>query len=200
MSEHTVTLNNEESSCKVHLFGATVTSWVSGGQERLFLSSEAKMDGTKAIRGGIPIVFPNFGPWECGPQHGFARISWWTVSLPPTKLDNGDMQVVLELCDDEITRNMWDYSFKLQYSITLSGSTLSCELNVTNTSTKPFDFTTLLHTYIRVDDIKQTTISGFQNCAFVDKVESNEGIEVNNEVKITKNVDRVYAGTVGHTV
>ena len=30
---------------------------------------------TKAIRGGVPVCFPQFGPWEFGPQHGFARDS-----------------------------------------------------------------------------------------------------------------------------
>lgn len=24
-------------------------------------------------------MFPNFGAWELGPQHGFARISTWTL-------------------------------------------------------------------------------------------------------------------------
>jgi len=44
----------------VHLYGATVTSWKSNGglKENLWLSTSAKLDGSKAIRGGIPIVFP----------------------------------------------------------------------------------------------------------------------------------------------
>lgn len=24
----------------------------------------------------------NFGPWELGPQHGFARIQWWKAKEP----------------------------------------------------------------------------------------------------------------------
>lgn len=42
-------------------------------------SEKAVFDNKKAIRGGIPLVFPNFGPWDLGPQHGFARISMWTL-------------------------------------------------------------------------------------------------------------------------
>lgn len=46
-------------SATVSLHGATVTSWKSvDGQERLFLSEKAVMDGSKPIRGGIPICFP----------------------------------------------------------------------------------------------------------------------------------------------
>lgn len=45
-------------SIVVHLYGATVTSWKSDGQEQLFLSQKAVLDGSKPIRGGIPLVFP----------------------------------------------------------------------------------------------------------------------------------------------
>ena len=37
----------------------------SGGLvERLFVSSKVVLDGSKAVRGGIPVVFPCFGPPE----------------------------------------------------------------------------------------------------------------------------------------
>jgi glucose-6-phosphate 1-epimerase len=39
------------------------------GKEKLFLSSKAILNGTKAIRGGIPLVFPQFGPGVLQ-QHG----------------------------------------------------------------------------------------------------------------------------------
>jgi len=46
-------------SVTVHLYGATVTSWkLAGGEEQLFLSEKAHLDGSKPIRGGIPLVFP----------------------------------------------------------------------------------------------------------------------------------------------
>lgn len=71
-------------SVQVYLYGATVTSWkTSDGTERLFLSTAAVLDGSKPIRGGVPIVFPVFGPPPKDhptsqlPQHGFARNSNW---------------------------------------------------------------------------------------------------------------------------
>jgi glucose-6-phosphate 1-epimerase len=46
-------------SVQVLLYGATVISWKDGsGDEKLWLSDAAKLDGSKAVRGGIPIVFP----------------------------------------------------------------------------------------------------------------------------------------------
>lgn len=48
-------------SVTINLYGATVTSWkLANGQEQLFLSEKAALDGSKAIRGGIPLVFPVF--------------------------------------------------------------------------------------------------------------------------------------------
>ncbi|CAG5123526.1 unnamed protein product, partial [Candidula unifasciata] len=69
----------------VHLHGATLLSWKCRGIEHLYLSQTAVFDNKKAIRGGVPVVFPNFGPWPLGPQHGFARIKRWTSAIPPTK-------------------------------------------------------------------------------------------------------------------
>ena len=51
-------------------------------KEILFVSSKAFLDGTKPVRGGIPVVFPCFGP-PTHPdhlklaQHGFARNVTW---------------------------------------------------------------------------------------------------------------------------
>lgn len=46
-------------SVTVYLYGATVTSWkLANGEEQLFLSEKAHLDGSKPIRGGIPVVFP----------------------------------------------------------------------------------------------------------------------------------------------
>ncbi len=52
-----IELKNEIDYVKVHLHGATVISWIRNGKELLFLSSKALLDGTKPIRGGIPLIF-----------------------------------------------------------------------------------------------------------------------------------------------
>lgn len=46
-------------SLEILLHGATIVSWKDGkGEEKLWLSEAAKLDGSKAVRGGIPLVFP----------------------------------------------------------------------------------------------------------------------------------------------
>lgn len=46
-------------SVSILLYGATVLSWKDAqGREKLWLSEGAKLDGSKAVRGGVPLVFP----------------------------------------------------------------------------------------------------------------------------------------------
>lgn len=54
-----VELINGSDCATIYLHGATITSWKVNGKELLFLSSKAVLDGSKPIRGGIPIVFRN---------------------------------------------------------------------------------------------------------------------------------------------
>ena len=58
----TITHTASGASAKIHAFGATVISFVTSGREHLFVSQKAVYDGSKAIRGGVPICFPIFGP------------------------------------------------------------------------------------------------------------------------------------------
>lgn len=80
--------SSQGASVELLLYGATITSWKAGSRtnpepkERLFLSSKAFLDGSKPVRGGIPVVFPCFGPpthpeHSRLPQHGFARSESW---------------------------------------------------------------------------------------------------------------------------
>lgn len=58
-SQDFIELKNETDSVKIYLHGATIISWTHQGKELLFLSSKALLDGSKPIRGGIPLVFRN---------------------------------------------------------------------------------------------------------------------------------------------
>jgi glucose-6-phosphate 1-epimerase len=149
----------------INLCGATVTSWKSpNGVEQLFLSEKAVLDGSKAIRGGIPVVFPVFGPppkehaTSSLPQHGFARTSIWeflgkstsesssTKSDDSVKLDFGLSTAML----DEESRKAWPYEFGLVYSVTLGKGSLETSLLVQNKGGRSFDFQCLFHTYLRI--------------------------------------------------
>jgi hypothetical protein len=85
-------------SVEVMLYGATVISWKNNGQENMWLSSNAKMDGSKAIRGGVPVVFP-VRLYRFSPPHATTtdHIMNRTLALPPrtmllpTSLNTGSL-------------------------------------------------------------------------------------------------------------
>ncbi|MBS1199048.1 MAG: D-hexose-6-phosphate mutarotase, partial [Proteobacteria bacterium] len=63
-------------SAIVSLHGAQVLSWIPamGGGERLYLSERAVFQAGQPIRGGIPVIFPQFANFGSGQRHGFARL------------------------------------------------------------------------------------------------------------------------------
>jgi glucose-6-phosphate 1-epimerase len=167
-SRVTATLPTGE-SVEILLYGATIVSWKdSTGAEKLWLSTAAILDGTKAVRGGVPLVFPVFGqdPTHAAtaglPQHGFARSSRWeflgksTSESSALKGTAGDAGVTLDFGLsqsnlDEVSRKAWPYSFGLIYSVTLTRGGLETSIVVRNEGDEAWDFQTLLHTYFKVD-------------------------------------------------
>jgi len=81
-----------------------------GKNEVFFVSEKAVYDGETAIRGGIPVVFPQFGPGEL-PNHGFARTSNWDI------LSATDGVLELSLSPNDGISSMWPHDFRLVYRI-----------------------------------------------------------------------------------
>lgn len=99
--------NQNKASVDIYLFGGTLTSWKNNeGRENIFVSSIAQFNGIKAIRGGIPIVFPQFGqPLKSMAQHGFARNSLWSVQSQT--FDDTSATTVLCLSHNEGNGNLF---------------------------------------------------------------------------------------------
>ena len=63
----------------VLLHGAHTVSWIpAGDQERLYLSPLAVAGPGQSVRGGVPVIFPQFNAQGPLPRHGFARDRAWT--------------------------------------------------------------------------------------------------------------------------
>lgn len=184
-------------SAEVYEHGATLTSWKVDGIEQIFVSEKAILDGSKAIRGGIPLVFPHFGKVETSklPQHGFARNSKWVV-IDQSKKNQIILQLLPENVPEEL-RSLWPNQFKLIYTVTLEGKALTTKLDVLNTENKndgkAWEFTVLLHTYFKVPSIETTYVSGLKGLKYTEKINNIlDKIEDNENIVISKEVDRVY--------
>lgn len=184
------------SGAEVYLHGAHVTSWTpDGATEMLFLSERSKWGVGRAIRGGIPVIFPQFADRGPLPKHGFARTREWEVAEMGPEGDAVAARLVLR--DTEESLGLWPHAFLAELSLVLA-DTLRVTLSVTNRGETPFSFTTALHTYFRVDDVERASVVGLQGVPFVDKTEEkHRRVQEEAELRIAGETDRVYVDVPG---
>ena len=202
-------LQSGDASAQIYLHGAHVTRFslpVAGSSgaldELLFLSSSSHFTAGKAIRGGVPVIFPWFGPREGKPggaMHGFARTQTW--QLESSRLDPSEcVEVVLRLESSEATRAIWPHRFVLRHIIRLS-STLTMSLQVENSGDEQFTFEEALHTYLAVSDVGNVTIEGLEGCDFLDKTDGGARKRgPDGPLRFSGETDRVYLDTVARCV
>jgi glucose-6-phosphate 1-epimerase len=187
-----VSLINKYGAAEVSLYGAHVLGYRPVGfAPLLFLSKLSAFEPGKAIRGGIPICWPWFGPHPTDAardKHGFARNVQW--DLDATEYTGETTTLRLSLKDSEFTRRIWDYAFTLRLSITLDQS-LNLELISENTDAKPFSISKAFHPYFQVGDIGMTSVFGLDQAMYSDRVTREECKQV-GVLGIHGQVDRTY--------
>lgn len=175
----------------VYLHGAHVAGWrTSRGPDVLFLSRASRFRDGVPIRGGIPVIFPQFGDGPL-PKHGLARTRAWHVIR--TGLDaDGAVTITLRFKDDAQTRALWPHPFCLQLKVAL-GTALAIEFTVANPGSDPFPFQTSLHTYFKVGDIAHTGLRGLRGTAFNDFLCPGPApAETREVITFDRETDRLY--------
>lgn len=197
LSSTNVTTIESSSSVDIYLFGCTITSWIHGGLEKLFLSPTTPFDGVKAIRGGIPIVFPQFGQpsGSIMPQHGFARTSLWRLIVDKTIIGDSFITATFELEPTESIFAVYPHKFSLRYEVTLSTESLTTRLIISNEDSVSFGMQALLHSYIAIPAIDKISLDGYCGCQYHDKLlPLTEGLQSEESAVVTidREVDRIY--------
>lgn len=191
-------VSNSLAHAEIYLHGAHITAFQPHFAEQpvLWMSSEALFQSDKAIRGGIPIVWPWFGPHpddKDKPQHGFARILEWLVKSSAA-LDDGGTQLSLQLNANDGTRNLWPHLFELELRITV-GATLLVELISRNRGPQTITIGGALHTYFQVGDIDQVQVTGLDGQDYLDQLDNHQRLQQNGPIRVEREVDRIYLDT-----
>lgn len=182
-----IQVNTAKCVASLSLYGAHLLSWKPAGhEEALYMSPTAVYAKGKAIRGGVPVCWPWFGP-IAAPQHGYARISEWKEE-EATVLPNGDVKVSLSLQLDQCDGMKGVMEFIL-------GDTMKQTLTTTGGS-KPYQLTAALHSYWNVSDISKVHITGLEDAKFQEKAAAAVP-HSEKPLKIEGEVDRVYCPTKG---
>ena len=187
-------------SAEVYLQGAHVTAYQLTDQPPvLFLSNQSRFAPGKAIRGGIPICFPWFGPLEShdtAPAHGFARTTDWTLVEAAANPDGSAVARFSLECNDRFSPH-WPHAFAATYTVTV-GPTLTVALEIRHVGGEPFMFEEALHSYFHVADVRRIAVDGLQSTEYIDKTQpgrrTTEGLA---PTTIVAETDRVYLESSG---
>jgi len=191
-----LSIQGEHSKACISLHGAHVIDFSPrNGHPVLWLSRQAEFTPGKAIRGGIPLCWPWFGPQPADatkPAHGFARNRNWQLEHS-TELDDGVIECRFTLAADHETTTLWPHSFELRYTIRV-GQYLDCELHMINHADTAVSCTGALHTYLAVSDAEDIRIRGLDKRPYIDQVDGGRKKQ-QGPLVIDGEVDRIYHDT-----
>ncbi|AUU91521.1 D-hexose-6-phosphate mutarotase [Enterobacteriaceae bacterium ENNIH3] len=183
-----IVIDHPQVKASFALQGAHLLSWKPQGEdEALWLSGNTPFKNGVALRGGVPICWPWFGPaaQQGLPAHGFARNLAWT--LKAHNEDDKGVVLTFELHSSEASRQYWPHDFTLFARYKL-GKTCEIELEAHG----DFETTSALHTYFNVGDIHAVKVSGLGD-RFIDKVNNaQEDALTDGEQTFPDRTDRVY--------
>ncbi len=169
----------------ITLYGAHLVSWKGAdGRERMFMSEKSVLDGSKAIRGGVPVIFPQFATRGSGSgmRHGFARVSNWR--LEDSGLEGDAAWASFDLAAGDLPTSVadaWPHTFALCLRVAVRAKQLDMTLTVRNLGAAPFPFSAALHTYHLVPDVCAVRIEGISS----------------DEISVIDKLDEVYPHVAG---
>lgn len=152
---HRLTLPNGDSAL-VADWGAHVLSWKVQGAEQLYLSPSAQLNAQAAIRGGVPVCWPQFADRGPGAKHGWARQRLWVPDAPQHSGDTLSQTWRLQHSADASAP-----AHQLALTVALSPGVLHIELQVLSLATEPWAATGALHTYLRLANVHHARLSGW---------------------------------------
>lgn len=172
--------------------GAQLLSWTpTGTAPVIWLSPAARFNLGSAIRGGIPVCWPWFGPHPSDatlPAHGIARSASW--DLISQSEDAAGVALHFQLKDNAASRAIWPVAFELNLTLYL-GATFHLAFEATHHGDAPVMISDALHTYFAVADCETVTVSGLDQCAMYDKVSHTHHTQ-QGAPQFSQETDRVF--------
>jgi glucose-6-phosphate 1-epimerase len=162
----------------------------------LFLSAASPLSPGEPIRGGIPVVFPQFASLGPLPMHGFVRTAAWEV-VDVGRDPSGSVFALFRTRDSDATRALWPHPFRASLRVTLDEA-LSTAITIENTGEETFPFHCAMHTYLRVGDLRKVTVEGLEGATYQDRTRKGvERRERRSPLHIEGEVDRIYVARPG---
>jgi len=195
VNEQVSVLEIKHTNCtaKVSLYGGQVLAWQPTYQQPIFwLSDDAVFKEGTAIRGGIPLCWPWFGPYknakgETAGNHGFARQRHW--ALDDVKISQENVRVTLSLTGEN-EHPLWPYRYQLKQELTFSQQ-FEQKLFIRNLSSKAFEYSAALHSYFAVSSPENVKVSPLAEVRYDDKI-TDKKQQVSTLNDCAGPIDRIY--------
>ncbi|MGC5584790.1 D-hexose-6-phosphate mutarotase [Ornithinimicrobium sp. W1665] len=178
-------------------FGAHLAEWTVDGLPVVWLSEAAVLDGSRPIRGGVPVCYPWFADGPDGglsPSHGVVRTSTWSpVDPEPDEVwawAVGGQDVLGSPGAEHVPGD-----FDLRYAVSLAdgepGPVMDLSLRVHNPTTEDQVVEVALHTYLHVGDVREIAVLGLEEAPYLDKVTGRHEVQ-DGPLQLAGETDRVY--------
>ena len=200
MGHPAVALTSDDGArATVLLHGGHLVSWIpAGGQEQLYVSPSSRYGEGVAVRGGVPVIFPQFSNRGPLPRHGLLRTRRW--KLVEMASHGRHAQAVLRFVADDATRQLWPHEFEAEVTFSLMGQQLDIELLVVNSGDAPFEFAAALHTYLRTNDVLKAQLEGLQGVKYEDNTTGQWQQQWGDVTQVVGEIDRLYHDAPGELV
>ncbi|WP_407644456.1 D-hexose-6-phosphate mutarotase [Dongshaea marina] len=188
-----VVIDNPKATATISLFGGHLCHYQRHNEPAIiWMSQTAQFDGKRPIRGGIPICWPWFGPapkrvGSDKQSHGFARNHNWQLDGVSEHPDG--TLVHLSLCDNPLTRALWDQPFELQLDI-LVGDELKLILTSVNSGDTPLVYSGAMHSYFNISAPENASLKGL-GPRYYDSLTQSDGTQ-QGDFSFAGPVDRIY--------
>lgn len=187
-----VAVHTDSVVAQVYLQGAHVTSWrPAGAAEVLWLSPTSSFAPGKAIRGGVPLCAPWFGPGREGDKpvaHGWFRTATWR--LASARRDGGDvvLRFTLSGADAQVPDGE-PADVSAEYVVRV-GRELELALTIT-AGVDGLLMEEALHSYFAVSDVRGVRVEGLAGHRYTDKVSDSQEVQ-SGDLRLAGRTDRVY--------
>lgn len=198
-----INIDNGSAKALISVHGGQVLSFQpkNHDEDLLFLSERSDYAEGMAIRGGIPVCWPWFGPDPKGlqrPDHGFVRNHIWQIAKTEAI---SEVETKVSLLFDERFKpeNTWQQPFMLMLEITI-GPSLQLKLTTINTGDKPFSITQVFHSYFQIGHIEHAKVLGLEDCEYFDKLDQGAQKAQEGAITVSREVDRVYTNAINDLI
>lgn len=150
--------------------GAQVLQATLGAGVPVFYGSPLGAPG-QSVRGGVPVLFPQFADLGPLPKHGLVRHTDWALVANEATPDTQVLRYALSVGAQ--THAAWPHAAQLELTVQAAPDTVSFSLRVRNTGDSSFAWTGGLHPYLAVPDLLTCQVDGLGGLAAQDRYQSD---------------------------